>query len=135
MIKNFKYKGGQSRNYLHHRLQPKYQYVVVQSLSCIQLFCDPVNCNPPGSSVAPQTLLSMGFPRQEYWSGDLPAPGLMLEADSLPLSHLGSPVKKEAERVQVGEKDEESLILSWLLTVGVALGRLFSLLFFCTSVK
>ena len=50
--------------------------------------------------------LSMGFFRQEYWSrlsfpppGDLPNPGIKpessvasaLQADSLPLSHLGSP--------------------------------------------
>ena len=55
-------------------------------------------CQPP---------LSMGFPRQEYWSGlpfpppgDLPAPGMestspaapVLQADSLPLSHQGSHV-------------------------------------------
>ena len=44
----------------------------------------------------------MGFPRQEYWSGlpllppgDLPDPGIepaspALQADSLPLSHLGN---------------------------------------------
>ena len=44
----------------------------------------------------------MGFPRQEYWSGlpfpppgDLPDPGIKpmssaLQADSLPLGHLGS---------------------------------------------
>ena len=48
--------------------------------------------------------MSMGFPRQEYWSGlsfpppgDLPNPGTepmspALQADSLPLSLLGSPV-------------------------------------------
>ena len=46
----------------------------------------------------------MGFPRQEYWSGlpfpysgNLPNPGMepvssALKADSLPLSHLGSPL-------------------------------------------
>jgi len=47
----------------------------------------------------------MGFSRQEYWSGltsspgDLPNPGIepaslvsaALQADSLPLRHLGSP--------------------------------------------
>ena len=45
----------------------------------------------------------MGFSEQEYWSGlpfpspgDLPNPGIKptspaLQADSLPLSHLGSP--------------------------------------------
>ena len=51
--------------------------------------------------------LSMGFSRQEYWSGlpfptsgDLPDPGIeptspispALQADSLPLSYLGSPI-------------------------------------------
>ena len=59
------------------------------------------------SSVIPWTValevpLSKGFPRQEYWSGlpfsspgDLLNPGIKpmspaLQADSLPLSHLGS---------------------------------------------
>ena len=53
-------------------------------------------------TVARQAPLSMGFPREEYWSGlpfpspgDLPNPGIkpkspVLQADSLPLSHLGS---------------------------------------------
>ena len=60
-----------------------------------------------GSSVTPQTVahqapLSVGFSRQEYWSGlprpppgDLPNPGIQrtspaLQADSLPLSHVES---------------------------------------------
>ena len=51
--------------------------VVVQLLSPVQLFCDPTDCTPPG-------LPSMGFPRQEYWSGlsfptipgDLSRPGI-----------------------------------------------------------
>ena len=55
-------------------------------------------------TVACQSPLSLGFPRQEYWSGlpfstsgDLSDPGInpvspVLQADSLPLSHLGSPV-------------------------------------------
>ena len=58
-------------------------------------------------SVARQAPLSMGFFRQEYWSGlpypplgDLPDPGiepvslmslLQLQAGSLPLSHLRNP--------------------------------------------
>ena len=54
-------------------------------------------------TVALQVPLSMGFPRQEYWSGvslpspvDLPDPGIKptspaLQADSLPLSHQESP--------------------------------------------
>ena len=52
-------------------------------------------------TVAHQAPLSMGFSRQEYWSGvpflipgDLPDPRIIpvspaLKADSLPLSHLG----------------------------------------------
>ena len=65
-------------------------------LSCVQLFVTPW-------TVARQAPLSLGFPRQEYWSGlpfpspgDLPEPGIKpeapaLAADSLPLSHQGSP--------------------------------------------
>ena len=51
-------------------------------------------------TVARQVSLSMGFPRQEYWSGlpfpsagDLPNPGIKsasLPVDSLPLSYQGS---------------------------------------------
>ena len=64
-----------------------------QSFSHVQLFCDPMD----------QTPLSMGFPRQEYWSGlpfpfpeDLPDPGIepsspALQVDSLLLSHQVSP--------------------------------------------
>ena len=59
-------------------------------------------------TVARQASLSMGFPRQECWSqlpfpppGDLPDPGIKpvppaapaLQADSLPLSHQGSPLE------------------------------------------
>ena len=55
-------------------------------------------------TVASQSPLSMGFSKQEYWSGlpysppgNLPNPGIRprspaLQADSLPLSHQGSPV-------------------------------------------
>ena len=61
----------------------------VQSLSRVQLFATP-------RTVARQAPLSMGFSRQEYWSGlpvpspeDLPDPGIeprspVLQADSLP---------------------------------------------------
>ena len=59
----------------------------------------PTLCNP----IAHQGPLSMGFSRQENWSqlpcplpGNLPDPGIKppspsLQADSLPLSHRGSP--------------------------------------------
>ena len=57
--------------------------------------------------VARQSPLPMGFPRQEYWSElpfpsprDLPNPGIELvspawQADSLPLSQVGSPVERQ----------------------------------------
>ena len=69
--------------------------VHAKSLSSAKLFATPC-------TVARQALVSMGFPRQGYWSrlpfpspGDLPNPGIepvspTLQADSLPLSHLGS---------------------------------------------
>ena len=47
-----------------------------QLLSCVWFFCDPMACSS-------QAYLSMGFSRQEYWSGlpfpplgDLPDPGI-----------------------------------------------------------
>ena len=57
-------------------------------------------------TVAHQTPLSMGFPRQQCWNGlsfpsprDLPISGIQLasphwQADSSPLSHQGSPYAK-----------------------------------------
>ena len=68
------------------------------------------------SFVTPWTIaqwapLSMGFPKQEYWSGlpfpssgDLPHPGikpksLAWQADSLSLSHLGSPRQAKKQLV------------------------------------
>ena len=50
-------------------------YCVAQSLSRIQLFATPW-------TVARQAPLSMGFPRQEYWSG-LPCPPPGIEPVSL----------------------------------------------------
>ena len=70
------------------------------SLSRVRLFVIPW-------TVARQLPLSMGLSRQDYWSwlifpppGNLPDPGIKpespmspaLQGDSLPLSHLGSPV-------------------------------------------
>ena len=72
----------------------------VFSLSRVQLFATP-------RTVAHQARLSMGFPRQEHWSGlplpsagDLPEPGnelvslvsLALQVDSLPVEPSGKPV-------------------------------------------
>ena len=51
-------------------------FVIVDSLSLIPLFCDPMDCNL-------QALLSMGITRQKHWSGlpfhspgDIPDPGI-----------------------------------------------------------
>ena len=67
-------------------------------------------------TVARQAPLSMGYSRQEYWSGlqcppprDLPDPGIepaspvapALKADSLPLSHWGSPIGPETDLNQL----------------------------------
>ena len=71
-------------------------FVCAQLLSPVRLFVTPW-------TVAHQAPLSMGFPRQEYWSGmpfsfsrDLPDPGRQptlpaLQADSLPNGPLGKP--------------------------------------------
>ena len=70
----------------------------VQSLSHVRLFVTP-------GTVAHQTPLSMGFSRQDYWSGlpfpspgDLPNPGIeprssTLQADSLPAALPEKPYK------------------------------------------
>ena len=61
------------------------------------------SCDPIDSSL--QAPLSMGFSRQEYWSGlpflspeDLPDSGIepaspALQAEFLPLSHQGTPIR------------------------------------------
>ena len=69
---------------------------MVKSLSCVRLFATPW-------TVAYQAAPSMGFSRQEYWSGlpfpspgDLPDPGIeprspALEADALTSEPRGKP--------------------------------------------
>ena len=81
---------------VHKALSTESGIVVVQSLNSVRLFAIPW-------TVALQAPPSMGFSRQEYWSGlpfpspeDLPHPRLdprllHWQLDSLPLSHLGSP--------------------------------------------
>ena len=63
--------------------------VCVQLLSCVQLFATPW-------TVAHQVPLSMGFPRQEFWSGlpipnpdDLPNPGIKLASLASPALAAG----------------------------------------------
>ena len=69
---------------------------------CLVVQLCPTLCTP--WTAARQAPLSIGFPRQEYWSelpflspGDLPDPGVKPESpalagDSLPLSHQESPI-------------------------------------------
>ena len=66
---------------------------LLSRFSCVWLFATPW-------TVACQAPLSMGFPRQEYWSGlpfptpgNLPNPGIELaspawQPDSIPLGHV-----------------------------------------------
>ena len=69
-----------------------------QLLQSSSTLCDPIDCSPPGSSVH-------GILQARNWSGfpcpppgDLPDPGVeltspALQANSLLLSHQGSPVQ------------------------------------------
>ena len=54
-----------------------------QVLSCVWLFCNPMDPSPPGSS-------SMGFSQKEYWSGlPVPPPGDLPDPGTEPVSlHL-----------------------------------------------
>ena len=69
-------------------------FVVVYLLSHIWLFCKPMDCSLPGSSVyGPEYWSGLSFPN----AGDLPDPEIepaypYWQADSLPLSHQGSPI-------------------------------------------
>ena len=73
--------------------------VYAKSFQSCLILCDPIDFSLPGSSI------SVGFSRQEYWSGlpfpppgDLLNPGIKssfsvspsLQVDSLPLSYLES---------------------------------------------
>ena len=78
----------------------------MKSLSCVRLFATPW-------TVARQAPLSMGFSRQEYWSGlpfsspgDLPNPGIeprspTLQADSLFSEPPGKP-REGGKEIQKG---------------------------------
>ena len=72
-----------------------------KSLQSCPTLCDPIDCSSPGSSVH-GVLVSMGFSRQEYWSGvpfpspgDLPDPGIEPGSPALQLnSLLSEPLRK-----------------------------------------
>ena len=82
---------------LHRTITLQLFKVKVKSLSRVRLFATPW-------TVAHEAPPSMGFSKQEYWSGllfpspgDLPNPGTeagspTLQVDSLPLNHRGSPL-------------------------------------------
>ena len=93
--------------------------VKVKSLSHVRLFSTPW-------TVAYQAPPSMGFSRQEYWSGvpfpspgDLPNPGIeprspALQADALPSEPPGKPNVHEFEQTlenptNITQEDEETL--------------------------
>ena len=92
--------GGRKGNHFFTRarfINPSCCAVCIVTQSCPTL-CNPMDCSTPGSAVRGI------FPRQEHWSGllpcplpgDLPPPGIepgspALQANSLPLSHQGSP--------------------------------------------
>ena len=67
---------------LARRTKTQHDYILlltaVQSLSHVQLFCDPMGCSPPGS---------MEFSRQQYWSGlPFPSPGDLSDPEVEPIS-------------------------------------------------
>ena len=79
----------------------------------------------------------MGFSRQEYWSGvPLPSPGdlpdpetepvspvsIVLQVDSLPLSHWGSPMSHSKHQQQAWTKELLSRHLDTLEIMSVFLG-------------
>ena len=88
-------------------------------------------------TVACHAPLSMGFSRQEYWSGlpfpspgDLPNPGIKPSVtDSLPLSYQGSPrgdgeeLAKETETEQLGRRWNQESAVSWKPHENVSRGR------------
>ena len=89
---------------------------------------------PPWTMVS-EAPLSMGFPRQEYWSGlpfpspgDRPNPGTepvspAWQVDSQPLSHLGtimSTMEKYIERLEVNR----SFLLLWVDRLWVSFSQL-----------
>ena len=89
-------------------------YVKVKSLSRVRLFATP-------HTVAYQAPLSMGFFRQEYWSGlpfpspgDLPDPGIepgspALQADSLPSEPPGKPTPPEKSLILLSSRQLQVL--------------------------
>ena len=91
---------------------------IAQVLSCVWLFATPW-------TVSHQAPLSMGFPRWEHWSilpflslGNHPDPRIeprspIFQADSLPLSHQGSPALWITERSEKLKYDLAGYTSQW----------------------
>ena len=60
-------------NYTYHGDHYVICYANAKSLQSCPTLCDPIDVSPPGS-------LSLGFSRQEHWSG-LPFPSPMQESE------------------------------------------------------
>ena len=61
-------------------------FVVVESLSYVRLFSNPMDCSPQGFSV-------LGIPRWEYWSGlPFPSPGCVAYTFILHLYFIYTPI-------------------------------------------
>ena len=84
----------------------------------------------PWTIGALQTPLSMGFSRQEYWSGlpfpfpgDLPDPGIessflsspALQAESLPAEPLGKPGIVVPSPLKLLQRSGTTLVVQWLI--------------------
>ena len=93
-------------------VSPKKQVVVLQLLSCVQLFHDPMDY------IAHQVPLSMGFSRQQYQSGlPFPPPGALPDPGVKPLSPALAgrfftiePPGKPKEDIQMARKTHEKML-------------------------
>ena len=93
-----------------------YWYMNSSLLSCVQLFCDPMNCSPSGSSVhgtshariLEQVAISFSRGSSRPRDGTRLLHLLDWHADSLPLSHLGSPHTQYSSLKLMAEKHSPS---------------------------
>ena len=104
-----------SHTSLHTLLNDSRISVVVQSLSCIQLFATPW-------TIAHQAPLCMGLPMQEYWNGlpfpssrDLPYPGIKSVSPTLAAGFFTT--EPPDSRMQCYKEEEEMeemrVLISW----------------------
>ena len=78
MVKNLRLCGLIDLDYLDFISISPHSPVCIKSLQSYLTLCDPMDY------IAHQAPLSMGFPRQEYWSG-LPFPSSMHESEKFEL--------------------------------------------------